>query len=176
MTQQKKIKTVTWTEQATRDHWPVLFILANMARTSRVLLETTRLAGTACTGFVLLVTARSGANSFICLNTEKLARSTGCVSISLESKQGVFEGARNPAPHVASMLARPQPTRFSPLALELRAMIAHRMSDLDAIAAEKACTTGFVHRCLACVRARGGHFEHRLHARIFFFLVSFDPS
>ena len=67
------------------------------------------------------------------------------------------------------MLARPQPTRFSPLALELRAMIAHRMSDLDAIAAEKACTTGFVHRCLACVRARGGHFEHRLHARVFFF-------
>ena len=31
VTQQKKIKTVTWTEQATRVHWPVLFILANMA-------------------------------------------------------------------------------------------------------------------------------------------------
>ena len=53
MTQQKKIKTVTWTEQATRVHWPVLFILANMACTSRVLLETTRLAVVACTGFVL---------------------------------------------------------------------------------------------------------------------------
>ena len=53
MTQQKKIKTVTWTEQATRVHWPVLFILAN----------------TACTSRVLLVTARSGANSFICFNT-----------------------------------------------------------------------------------------------------------
>ena len=51
MTQQKKIKTVTWTEQATRVHWPVLFILANMARTSRVLLETTRLAVTACYRF-----------------------------------------------------------------------------------------------------------------------------
>ena len=39
MAQQKKIKTVTWTEQPTRVHWPVLFILANMACTSRVLLE-----------------------------------------------------------------------------------------------------------------------------------------
>ena len=42
MSHQKKIKTVTWTEQATRVHWPVLFILANMACTSRVLLEMTR--------------------------------------------------------------------------------------------------------------------------------------
>ena len=55
--------------------------------------------------------------------------------------QGVFEGARNPAPHVASMFARPHPTRFSP---------------------GKACTSGFIRRCLACVRAKGGHFEHRL--------------
>ena len=30
--------------------------------------------------------------------------------------QGVFEGARNPAPDMASVLARPEPTRFSPLA------------------------------------------------------------
>ena len=75
MTQQKKIKTVTWTEQAARVHWPALFILANMACTSRVLLEMTRLAVVACTGFVLLVTARSGANSFIRLNTEKITRS-----------------------------------------------------------------------------------------------------
>ena len=30
--------------------------------------------------------------------------------------QGVFGRARHPAPHVASMLARPQPTRFSPVA------------------------------------------------------------
>ena len=29
---------------------------------------------------------------------------------------GVFEGARNPAPHAASVLARPGPTRFSPVA------------------------------------------------------------
>ena len=68
MTQQKSIKTVTWTEQATRVHSLVLFILSNMACTSRVLLETTRLAVVACAGFVLLVTARSGANSFIRLN------------------------------------------------------------------------------------------------------------
>ena len=72
MAQQKKIKVVTWTEQATRVHWPVLFILANVACTSRVLLETTRLAFVACTGFVLLMTARSGDNSFINFNTEKL--------------------------------------------------------------------------------------------------------
>ena len=32
------------------------------------------------------------------------------------SHQGVFEGARNPAPHVASVLARLEPIRFSPLA------------------------------------------------------------
>ena len=30
--------------------------------------------------------------------------------------QGVFERARNPAPHAASVLARLEPTRFSPLA------------------------------------------------------------
>ena len=30
--------------------------------------------------------------------------------------QGVFEGARNPAPHVAPLLGRLEPTRFSPLA------------------------------------------------------------
>ena len=75
MAQQKKIKTVTWTEQATRVHWSVLFILANMACTSHVMLETTRLAVVACTGFVLLMTARSGENSFIYLDTEKLTRS-----------------------------------------------------------------------------------------------------
>ena len=46
--------------------------------------------------------------------------------------------------------------------LELRAMIVRTLSALDPEAAEKACTTGFFHRCLACVRARGGHFEHRL--------------
>ena len=40
MSQRKKIKTVTWTHQATRFHWPVLFILANMACTSHGLLET----------------------------------------------------------------------------------------------------------------------------------------
>ena len=64
MTQRKKIKTVTWTEHGTHVHWPVLFILGNVACTSHVLLETTRLAVVACTGFVLLVTARSGVNSF----------------------------------------------------------------------------------------------------------------
>ena len=46
--------------------------------------------------------------------------------------------------------------------LELRAMIVRTMSGLDPEAAEKACTTGFIRRCLACVRAKGGHFEHRL--------------
>ena len=46
--------------------------------------------------------------------------------------------------------------------MELCAMIVRTMFDLDPEAAEKACTTGFIHRCLACVRARGGHFEHRL--------------
>ena len=75
MAQQKKIKTVTWTEQATRVHWLVLFILANMASTSHVLLETARLVVVACTGFVLLMTVRSGDNSFIYLNTEKLTKS-----------------------------------------------------------------------------------------------------
>ena len=57
-------------------------------------------------------------------------------------------------------------------------MIVRRMSALDPEAAEKACTTGFIHRCLACVRARGGHFEHRWtgsRGRVFF-LVSFDLS
>ena len=46
--------------------------------------------------------------------------------------------------------------------LELRAMIVRTLSDLDPEAPEKACTTGLFHRCVACVRARGGHFEHRL--------------
>ena len=46
--------------------------------------------------------------------------------------------------------------------LELRAMIVRTMSDLDPITAEKACHTGFIHRCLACLRARNGHFENRL--------------
>ena len=45
--------------------------------------------------------------------------------------------------------------------LELRSIV-RAMSDLDPDAAEKACTTGFTHKCLACVRTRGGHFEHRL--------------
>ena len=36
--------------------------------------------------------------------------------------------------------------------LELRAMIVRTMSDLDPIAAEKACTNWFIHRCLALVR------------------------
>ena len=53
--------------------------------------------------------------------------------------------------------------------LELRAMIVRTLSALDPEAAEKACTTG--HRCLACVRARGGHFEHRLCTRFFYGLV-----
>ena len=44
----------------------------------------------------------------------------------------------------------------------LRAMIVRTLSALDTEAAEKACTTGFIHRCLACVRAGGGHFEQRL--------------
>ena len=46
--------------------------------------------------------------------------------------------------------------------LELRATIVRTVSALDPEAAEKARTTGFIHRCLACVRARGGLFEHRL--------------
>ena len=46
--------------------------------------------------------------------------------------------------------------------LDLRAMIARVVSALDPEAAEKACTTGFIHRCLACVCALGGHFEHSL--------------
>ena len=46
--------------------------------------------------------------------------------------------------------------------LELRAMIVRTMSCLDPEAAEKACTVGFIRRCLACVRAKGGHFGHRL--------------
>ena len=62
------------------------------------------------------------------------------------------------AREVVIMLARLEPTRF----LELRAMIVRRVSVLDPEAGEKSCTTGFIHRCLACVRARGGHFEHRL--------------
>ena len=38
-------------------------------------------------------------------------------SITLQpAHQGVFEGARNPAPHVASVLARLEPTRCSPVA------------------------------------------------------------
>ena len=84
--------------------------------------------------------------------------------------QGVFEGARHPAPHVASVLARLESTRFSLLArvgnstvgerqfqsqLESGAMIVRAMPALDPEAADKACTTGFIHRCLACVRARG---------------------
>ena len=45
--------------------------------------------------------------------------------------------------------------------LELRVTIrAQSVSSPEA--AEKARTTGFIHRCLACVRARGGLFEHRL--------------
>ena len=90
--------------------------------------------------------------------------------------QGVFEGALNPALHVASMLARPEPLDFHlwqewetalgqrhfQSQLEWRAMIVRTMSELDPEAAEKACTTGIIHRCLACVRARGGHVEHRL--------------
>ena len=46
--------------------------------------------------------------------------------------------------------------------LELRAMVVRTMSALEPETAEKACTTGFIRRCLACVRAKGGHFEHRL--------------
>ena len=46
--------------------------------------------------------------------------------------------------------------------LELRAMIVPTMSDLDPIATDKACTTGFIHRCWTCVHARGGRFEQRL--------------
>ena len=46
--------------------------------------------------------------------------------------------------------------------LELRAMIVRAVSAHDPEAAEKACTTGFSHRCLACVRAKGDHFEHWL--------------
>ena len=46
--------------------------------------------------------------------------------------------------------------------LELRAMIVRTVSCLDPEAAEKARTTAFIRRCLACVRAKGGHFEHRL--------------
>ena len=68
-----------------------------------------------------------------------------------------------------SVLARPEPTRFSPLGerqfqsqLEQRATIVRTLSDLDPTAAEQASTTGFVHRCLAWVRARGGHVEHHL--------------
>ena len=82
--------------------------------------------------------------------------------------QSVFERARNPLPR--------GPLDFHPLRvwetalgdrqltsqLELRAMIVRTVSALDQEAAEKACTTGFIHRCLSCVRARGGHLEHRL--------------
>ena len=46
--------------------------------------------------------------------------------------------------------------------LELRAMIVRTLSDLDPEATEQACTTGFIHRCLACLRAGGGQFEHGL--------------
>ena len=46
--------------------------------------------------------------------------------------------------------------------LELLAMITRTLSDLDPEATEQACTARFIHRCLACVRARGGHFERRL--------------
>ena len=46
--------------------------------------------------------------------------------------------------------------------LEMRAKIVRTLSALDPEAAEKARTSGFIHRCLACVPARDGHFEHRL--------------
>ena len=38
--------------------------------------------------------------------------------------------------------------------LELRAMVVKTVSALDPEAAEKACTTVFIHRCLVCVRQR----------------------
>ena len=40
--------------------------------------------------------------------------------------------------------------------------IVRTLSDLDPEATEQACTTGFIHRCLVCVRAKGRHFEHCL--------------
>ena len=40
-------------------------------------------------------------------------------------------------------------------------MIVCTLFDLDPEATEQAWTTGFIRRCLACVRAKGGHFGHR---------------
>ena len=65
MTQRRKIKTVTCAEQVTRVHWPVQFILANMACTSRVLLET---APRGCSMYRFRFAG-------IRLNTEKLTKS-----------------------------------------------------------------------------------------------------
>ena len=101
--------------------------------------------------------------------------------------QGILGGARHPAPHVASMLARLEPTRFSTalgdrqftFQLVLRAMIVRTLSDLDPEATEQACTTGFIRRCLACVRQRRPFRAPPVMDQLTwtrFFLVSFDPS
>ena len=58
--------------------------------------------------------------------------------------------------------------------LGLRTMIVRTMSiSIQKPHTEKARTPGFIHRCLACVRARGSLFEHR--DLFLLFLVSFDP-
>ena len=70
----------------------------------------------------------------------------------------------------------PEPTTSQ---LELRAMIVLTVSALDPEAAEKACTTGFIHRCLACVRQRRPSRAPPVMDQLTctgFLLVSFDPS
>ena len=69
------------------------------------------------------------------------------------SANSIFTLGKSGKWHLATVNSRPK--------LELRAMIVRAVSALDPEATEKACTTGFIHRCLASVRARGGHFEHR---------------
>ena len=64
--------------------------------------------------------------------------------------------------------------------LELRAMIVRTVSDLDPEATEHTCTTKFIHKYLACVRAKRRPFrappvmDQLTCTR--FFLISFDPS
>ena len=60
-------------------------------------------------------------------------------------------------------------------------MIVRAVSALDPEAAENARTTGFIRRCFACVRAKGGPFQAppvmtSSHARVFLSGSRSDPT
>ena len=83
-----------------------------------------------------------------------------CTNEHSQRNLSVMEGAAM----VNGIVSRPVASKkaFASTRSALRAMIVRTMSSLDPDAAQKDCIAKFIHRCLACMRARGDHFAHRL--------------